>query len=325
LPVLTLTLFGSIIVALVAEEQVHPLTLSPRTAELLAFLALGRGRFFARAEIAECVWGEASADVSHGTVATALWRLRRNIERAPARSGDFITTNRQGAVGLNGPAPVALDVAEFERLSHGGLSKDFNEVTDGDLAGLRAAVEIYRGSVLADFSSDWVLRERERLRRIYVDALGRLMHVSAFKRDYGAAIRYGQAILYADSLREDIHRDLMRYFVLNGQRALALRQYETCRAALKHELAIPPMRETTAVYQRITDNAFGRGPADAAPTGLASLTSVASDAAPAVAGPSTPGNAVQAVAPAAVKHIETARLLIAQADSHLQLSLDPPA
>jgi DNA-binding SARP family transcriptional activator len=276
----------------------------------LAFLALGRGRYFPRAEITQAVWGDADNEVGHGSLSTGLWRLRRIIEHEPAKPGDFLVVNRQGAVGLNGPAPVSLDVTEFEQRTRAPLSKLLPDIADSDVASLTAAVELYKDKVLVDFTSEWVLRERERLRRIYLDALGRLMQLMAVRRDYGAAIRYGQSILYADCLREDVHRDLMRYFVLNGQRALALRQFETCRATLKRELAIAPMRETTAVYQRIADSALGD---------VRLESTSGSQEWQAQHAPSPPQVAVAPVT--AAEHIAAARSLIAEADSHLQLSL----
>ena len=61
-------------------------------------------------------------------------------------------------------------------------------------------------------------------------------------------------------LREDVHRELMQLFVLNGQRAHALRQFEHCRELLRRELAIHPMRETMALYQKIANSAIGSEP-----------------------------------------------------------------
>lgn len=304
---LLLSLFGSVSVSVEAEGCTRAIALAPRLAALLAFLALGRGRYFARGEVVQSVWSEVDTTVGAGSLNTALWRLRRSLESPPARAGDFISINRQGAIGLNGPGPMCLDVADFERLTEPSLRKPLERLTETDLAELRAAVALYKGDILCEFGGEWALRERERLRRVYLDALGCLMHVAAASRDYHAAIHHAQAILYADPLREDVHRDLMRYFVLSGQRALALRQFESCREQLRRELAIPPMRETLQLYQRIADSALGqpeeRPPPSPAPALLMPL-------------PEPPE-----AAPGAAGHIAAARQLLAQADTHLQMSL----
>ena len=47
------------------------------------------------------------------------------------------------------------------------------------------------------------------------------MQLRTLAQDYASAIQYAQDILDRDTLREDVHRELMRLFLLNGQRALA--------------------------------------------------------------------------------------------------------
>jgi DNA-binding SARP family transcriptional activator len=313
---LELTLFGSVAAKLHYGSEIRAVALAPRSAELLAFLALGRGRFFHRSEIGQSIWGEGE-EAGPGSVSTALWRLRKAIERPPARSGEFIASNRQGAVGLNTTASVSSDVEDFEALTRQRLARQAHELTDEDIAALGKAAGLYRDSVLVEFSSEWVLRERERFRRTYLDVLSRLMQIGAVRRDYETAIRYAQLILYTDSLREDVHRDLMRYLVLNGQRALALRQFEICRAALQRELAIPPMRETLLLYQRITENALAPPAANAA-LALDSALSPGRNKAQATntrSGAEAAGTEVKV-------QLEAARQLIAQADSRLQRSLE---
>jgi DNA-binding SARP family transcriptional activator len=128
----------------------------------------------------------------------------------------------------------------------------------------------YRGDVLAGLTDTWALRERERHRRLLLNALGRLLQLAALAGDWAAGILHAQAILDHDPLREDVHRELMRLYLRNGQRALALRQFEQCRAALRRELAIQPMRETQALYHEIADAALGLGVSHEAPTALRS-------------------------------------------------------
>jgi DNA-binding SARP family transcriptional activator len=68
------------------------------------------------------------------------------------------------------------------------------------------------------------------------------------------ALTYGQKILAADPLREDVHRQMMRMYMRNGQRSLAVKQYNTCFESLKAELGIPPMPETQELFLHITEN-----------------------------------------------------------------------
>jgi DNA-binding SARP family transcriptional activator len=299
-------LFGSLSVAS-DEASGESVAIVGRCASLLAYLALGCGRYFSRAELLGALWAERTASNSAGSFNTALWRLRRLIERPPLKHGDLIVCDRRGAIGLNGPAGVWLDVAEFERLIAPGLSKPPERLSDADIDGLREGVELYKSDILLDLADDWALREREKHRRNYLNALGRLMQLAAIRRDYARSIRYAQAILDSDALREDVHRELMRLFVCNGQRVQALRQFEMCREMLRRELAIQPMRETLTLYQKIADTAIGASVEEAidVPTPLLA-----------------PAQVVLPQGEDRAHHlIEAARRNLATADSQLQLSL----
>jgi len=273
---------------------------------LLAFLALSHGRFFSRGELAAALWADHAEGVGNGSFNTVLWRLRKLVERPPVAHGALISCDRRGAVGLHPQAQISLDVEEFARLVLPALAKPLERTTEEDVEALRRGIELYTADILTDLGDEWALREREKHRRHRLNALGRLMQICALGRDHAAAIRYAQAILDQDALREDVHRELMRLFVASGQRALALRQFELCRAALKRELAIHPMPETAALYQSIADPAVG---VEAAAEPRSAPALLAQRATP-DAGPLS-----------ARELVEAARRHLAQADAQLQMSL----
>ena len=173
------------------------------------------------------------------------------------------------------------------------LAKPLEALEAEDVQRLKRGVALYRDDMLTGFSDDWALRERELHRRRCLNALSRLMHLSVLQQDFVAAIGFAQQILDRDPLREDIHRELMRLLLISGQRALALRQFEHCRAVLRQELAIQPMRETLALYQQIAEGAIERG-----------------DGGSAVLEPQAPQDLVA-----------NARRYLAQADAQLQMCL----
>jgi len=300
-------LFGSMSVAIGGESD-ESIAIGGRCASLLAYLALGHGRSFSRSELLSNLWPERSSSTTAGSFNTALWRLRRMIERPPLKHGDLIVCDRRGAIGLTGPAGVWLDVDEFERLISPGLTKPPERLSDADIDGLRQGVALYKSDILLDVTDDWALREREKHRRNYLNALWRLMQLATIRRDFGESIRHAQAILDSDSLREDVHRELMQLFVLNGQRAQALRQFEHCRELLRRELAIQPMRETMALYQKIANSAISGELGAAMPaSSLAAWL------------PELPSMGLDEVRPSGLIH--AARQHLAMADSQLQLSL----
>src|SRR5205807_6599424 len=65
---------------------------------------------------------------------------------------------------------------------------------------------------------------------------------------------YARRWLSLDPLHEPAHRMVMQLYAANGQRAEALRQYQECVTILDTELAAPPEKATTALYEAIKAN-----------------------------------------------------------------------
>ena len=305
-------LFGHLSVTRrIGDADWEPIDIAGRPGSLLAYLALAKGRFFQRSELLATLWSDpGDALASAGAFNTTLWRLRKALER-PSGQAEIVVCDRHGAIGLPHNAPLELDIDAFTGLVAPRLAKPLEQLDGHDIAALRRGVDLYRDDILAGFTDGWALRERELHRRMLLNALARLMQLCALAQDHAGAIRHALTLLDRDPLREDVHCELMRLYLANGQRAMALRQFEACRAALRKELAIQPMRETLAVYQRIAESAVGHDAADDGPS---------------------PANAParDALAPphaAARQLVESARRHLAQADAQLQQSLplfDPP-
>ena len=81
------------------------------------------------------------------------------------------------------------------------------------------------------------------------------MHGHYDRQDFDPALSYAQRWLALDPLPESAHRRLMQLYAQNGDRSAALRQYQTCRRLLEEELSAPPEAETTALYQRLQQEA----------------------------------------------------------------------
>lgn len=252
---LSITLFGSVRFELQVSGKMQPLRLSPRCAELLAFLGIHKGQSFLRRDLVEAIWNEQATGTAIGSINTALWRLRKSLETSDFPTGEYLVSDRRG-VSLNGSGPVEVDTARFESRARQELVKAASKTTEADCTALQQLTLLYRDRPLAGFSSTWALRCREMLRITYVDILERLMTWHGQNGKYADAIAYARRILDMDPLREDVHGALMRYFALNGQRTLALRQFETCRSLLQRELAIPPLPKIIALYREIARDSF---------------------------------------------------------------------
>jgi DNA-binding SARP family transcriptional activator len=237
-------LFGNHCVARFGAEG-QEIKLLPAARGLLAYLLIHRQQRHSREALADAFWSH-DAEHARGCLRTALWRLRRDLEgQGPA---GWLLAGADGEIGLN-PNGYWLDIAAFESgLAH-GLARP---ALDGDeAAALEDACRLYAGDLLQALYDDWAIRERERLRLLYIRGLSALLTYYRQEKLHEAGLDCAERILALDPLREEVHRDMMRLYAGLGQRSQALQQYGRCRQALEDELGARPMAETTALYRRL--------------------------------------------------------------------------
>jgi DNA-binding SARP family transcriptional activator len=243
---LHVSLFGS--VRVIRGQGAENIKLTHSTLGLLAYLILYRQRTHQRELLSEIFWGDKDTDRSRGSLNTALWQLRNNLEPSGIPRGTYLINNHFNEIGFNGASPFWLDVAVFDECVEKFTHSQPNLPGAEDLQNLENAVALYRGDLLEGFYDDWALREREHLRMRYLAALTYLMEFYYHKSDIEKSLSYGQKILEMDPLREEIHRQMMKMYLEAGQRTKAARQYEICRDSLFREFHIQPMRETQDLY-----------------------------------------------------------------------------
>jgi DNA-binding SARP family transcriptional activator len=226
---------------------------------LLAFLLLQRHRFHSREILADMFWGEHSQQKARGSLNTALWKLKKALEPDGVPVGTYLKNSHAGEVGFNRDSQYWLDAEVFECGINKILVRPFESVQESQLGELHKVLGLYHGDLLEGLYSDWALRERERLRALYVKSLVYLLQYYGFHEVYEKAIAYGKQILELDPLREEIHRELMKLYLKNGQRALTVQQYEVCRLILDKELGIQPMEDTQRLYQQTLSGAHESG------------------------------------------------------------------
>ena len=216
---------------------------SRKALALLAYLAMQEGRPVARETLCALLWPDADERRAKSSLRYTLSITRKEID------GELLETDRQ-TVALRTDL-MGCDVVRFRRLAGGA-----------EVEGWQTAVELYTSDFLAEFSlkdSDpfevWRREERESWRLAYGRLLEKLIAHFEGVRQPTAALIYAERWLQLDKLHEPAHRALMRLYGMSGQRAMALQQYEVCRALLDEELGVDPDEPTRALHQQILQEA----------------------------------------------------------------------
>lgn len=221
--------------------------------ELFIYLVLNPNSPQRREKVAEMLWPDKSTVKSRACLNTTLWRMNTFM-----RDHDFADHLDLVSIGsskilLKISNNVIVDCVNLQKLlvqadDELGISGILSPTTFSDL---QVNVSSISGSFMEGYDRDWILFERERMHCHYIRACSLLMHQFADMRRFERALAYGRRILAHDPLRENIQREVMWLYVMNGQRCEALVHYNRFVSLLKKEMNITPMPETDCLFNLI--------------------------------------------------------------------------
>lgn len=244
--VLRLSLLGRF--ELLRGEHTVPDSAWPRSAprRLLQFLAL-QDRPVHREEAVEALWPELSPRQAANHLRVALSQLRRVLEPERPARGPSSAVLTAGPTIVLAKERFDVDVDHFLR----AIRRAQTSQGRARLEALQEALQAYPGDLVADDPyADWVLRERDRLARDYLDVLAALAEEEERNGRWEAALARWRAVLDRDQEAEHAFRGMMRCYLALGRTAEALTTYARCRAALA-DLGVTPSQQTRELYERI--------------------------------------------------------------------------
>ncbi len=204
---------------------------------LLIYLAM-TARAHSREQLAALLWPDASDTQARQALRNALWDIRH------ATGDDHLTADTE-TVSFD-PARVWSDVHELET-----LAREPQRETPRALK-IAPLLEGFNLKGAPEFD-DWVSFERDRVQQLAIKIFRARAEAYEAQGEWSQAIRSAQHVLELEPAHEETHRQLMRLYYATNDRAAALKQYETARAALERELGVAPMEETRLLYQHILE------------------------------------------------------------------------
>ncbi|HZO73984.1 MAG TPA: BTAD domain-containing putative transcriptional regulator [Ktedonobacteraceae bacterium] len=218
-----------------------------RTLELF-FLLLDKGSPMRKEQIITALWPFEDEGTDQ-TLRVTVHYLRKAI-------GEECLLTRKGTYAINLAALYGdntwYDVALFQDYHKQALAATKVSDEQAAKAAFSSMVELYRGDFVQSFYNDWCAARRDALRTAYLEARQHLAHLAWHEEEFEECILHWQHMLAIDNLLEEAHYGLMRCYLRQGKRGLALRQYQRCRDALMEELAVQPGPAIQNLYERLT-------------------------------------------------------------------------
>lgn len=242
-PQLNIQSLGELRVSL--DDQ--PISFGSNKATALLVYLLGTGRSQSREVLAELLYeGYPQKD--------AMGNFRRELSVVRTALPDMVDSNREFAW-LNTGENIWFDFAELEA----GLISIPEYLTAETALEIQQQIsELFVGDFLEGFPDigsaafeQWVVAERDRLKRRVQNGLQALANYFIQHGHYDAGLETTEKLLKLDELDEEAYRLQMIALAQSGQRANAIRVFQTLSKILEQELDLEPDVEAVAIFERI--------------------------------------------------------------------------
>jgi basic membrane lipoprotein Med (substrate-binding protein (PBP1-ABC) superfamily)/DNA-binding SARP family transcriptional activator len=220
----------------------------PKQRALLAILVMHAGEIVATDRLIDLLWGDRPPRTALHSIQIYVSELRKALDPLAGRQ---VIETRPPGYQLHA-VPDSIDAVQFETLVADGIRL----VGDGDWAGgtaaLRAALALWRGPALSDFTYEEFAQETiRRLHDAHLDAIEELAGAELDSGRTSDVLPLLNAAIRDDPLRERSREMLMLALYRSGRHAEALRTYQNLRTLLDEELGLDPSPPLQRLQERI--------------------------------------------------------------------------
>ena len=235
------------------------LKVAPKAQELLCYIIIHQQQPFPREALSEILWENHPPRKSRKYLRQAIWQLQSSLKLHGNHIYSLILVDPKW-VCFNSDANCSVDVRDFERVFNQINILHVHDMQNSDFDLVQDALKLYKGNFLEGWYQEWCIVERERYQRMYLVMLDKIIQYCEINQKYDVGLVYGARILCMDRASERAHRQMMRLYMLSGDRSQAIRQYKHCEEALCSELGVAPSERTKQLYEQIRADTF-RSPA----------------------------------------------------------------
>ena len=210
------------------------------TQTLFAYLILTAGTAHRREKLAGMLWPDSTDESARDYLRHGLWKIRKSIEGEPSKSKvvPYIFAD-DIHVSFNPKAEYSLDVSVIKNVPDNASSKD-----------LMKALSLYEGELLPGFYDEWVGLEREHLRAVFENKMGRLLSQMQDEGCWQDVLKWGEKWISLGQKPEPAYRALMSAHAAKGDMSKVAATYERCVKSLK-EFGFEPSEQTKTLYERL--------------------------------------------------------------------------
>ncbi|MCR5302210.1 MAG: hypothetical protein K6E49_07185 [Lachnospiraceae bacterium] len=146
------------------------LTNTRKTKLFVAYLLVNRDRPVTHQELFELLWSGEDYSNPATALRTLLYRFRSMIDKEDAKALSGAIISHRGTYQWNKELDVSIDALDFNALAEAGINPTISRSRRKEY--LSQAIDMYKGTLLPDFSSEpWLISKSASYRDMYIEAV----------------------------------------------------------------------------------------------------------------------------------------------------------
>jgi DNA-binding SARP family transcriptional activator len=215
---------------------------------ILKYLVASHNQPVPKEQLMDVLWPDADPEAARRNLHQAVYSLRQTLKHCCPELQLICFQNERYS--LNPDLPIWFDFLEFERHAEEGRRLEKNGSLEAAIQAFGIADALYQGHFLQEEAHNtWAQLQRDQLRDSFLDVANRLGRHYLIREQFAAVVSICQKTLSKDACNEEAHLQLMRCYLRQGYRHLAIGQYQTCTEVLREELGIAPSEKLHAFFQ----------------------------------------------------------------------------
>ncbi|MFZ5825267.1 MAG: BTAD domain-containing putative transcriptional regulator [Bacillota bacterium] len=209
-----------------------------------------RGQYLSRDYLIDTLWPDKTRELGAKNLKVTLSTLNTILEpRRPEETAHFVirSGDRYGLIDVDS---LQVDGDRFAVLANRGLAYARRGMEAHAAERLEQALALYTGDFLEDaVYEEWAAAERERLRRLYLEAAEAMAQIHLTGGRYAECLALCEQILAKDNCWENAYRLMILCHARAGEKARAVQVYQQCKQVLHETLGVRPSQETVTLLK----------------------------------------------------------------------------
>jgi DNA-binding SARP family transcriptional activator len=215
---------------------------------ILKYLIARHDQPVPKEQLMDVLWPDADPDAARRNLHQAVYSLRQTLKQCCPELQLICFQHERYS--LNPDLPIWFDFLEFERHAEEGRRLEKMGSLEGAIQAFGIADALYQGHFLeGDGHNTWSQLQRDQLRDSFLDVANRLGRHYLEREQFAAVVSICQKTLSKDACNEEAHLHLMRCYLRQGYRHLAIGQFQSCIEILHEELGIEPSEKLRTFFQ----------------------------------------------------------------------------